>query len=153
MRLDGHAGFGRRRADPLAQGGGLGFELRIKIGRVHDLGQGSDPGGHGQRIPRQGPRLIHRPGRRNAGHDVLSAAIGADRQPAADYFAETDQIRLDAETGLGAAERHPEPGHHFIENQQNAIVRRQFPHFLQIAVLRQHHAHIARHRFDNDRSD
>ena len=83
----------------------------------------------------------------------MSTAVSADRQAAADHLAQADQVRLDAEVGLRPAEGYPETGHHFIKNQQNPVVGGQFTHFRQIAVLRQHHAHIAGHRFDDHRSN
>ena len=83
----------------------------------------------------------------------MSTAVSADRQSAADHLAQADQVRLDAKIGLRPAERHPETGHHFIKNQQNSVMGGQFAHFRQIAVLRQNHAHIARHRFDDHRGN
>ena len=56
----------------------------------------------------------------------LASAISRDRQAAADHFAERGQVRLDSVELLRAAEREAEARHHFIENQQRAVPRREF---------------------------
>ena len=79
------------------------------------------PGGHRQRVARQRARLVDRPGRRDLLHQVAPAAVGADRQAAADDLAERRQVGRDAEPLLRAAARHAEAGHHLVEDQQRAV--------------------------------
>ena len=69
-------------------------EARVELRR--ELVEAPESGGHRQRIARQRARLIHRTGRRDELHQIRAAAVGADRQPAADDLAEAGQIRLDA---------------------------------------------------------
>ena len=79
------------------------------------------PGRHRQRIARQRACLIDRSRRRDQLHQIGAAAVGADRQPAADDLAEARQVRPDAEDLLRAAGRGAEPGNHLVEDQQRSV--------------------------------
>ena len=85
------------------------FSARRRFSFSHRTGAGRSEGcsqffqrrdarRHRQRIAAQRAGLIHRPERREPIHDVRAPAERAHRQTAADDFAETRQIRRDAES-------------------------------------------------------
>ena len=51
---------------------------------------------HRERISGKRARLINRSGGRDVAHEFATAAVSADRQPAADYFAQAGDVRFDA---------------------------------------------------------
>jgi hypothetical protein len=80
-----------------------------------------EPGRHRHRVARQRAGLVDRPGRRDQVHDVGAAAVGADRQAAADDLAEAGQVRPHAEDRLRAAGRRAEARDHLVEDEQDAV--------------------------------
>ena len=52
------------------------------------------------------------------------------RIPAGDAFAENGQVRLDPKVALRAAHAQPEPGDHFIKDEQRAKLVAQLAHLL-----------------------
>ena len=108
---------------------------------------------HRQRVARERAGLIDRTGRRDEPHQIFAAAVGADRQPAADDLAEARQIGNDAAPALRAAGTDAESGDHFVEDQQDAVARADLAQALQKPRLRQHHAHVAGDRLDDERGD
>ena len=66
--------------------------------------------------------LKHFAGRQHVLHDLGPAAVGADGQAAADDFAERREVGLDAEQRLRTAVGHAEAGHHFVADQQRAVL-------------------------------
>ena len=54
---------------------------------------------------------------------------------------------------MGPAERDAEAGHHFVEDQQRAVFRRQLTQRLQEIRRRADEAHVADDRFQNDAGD
>ena len=95
-------------------------------GSSRSIAQRGDAGGRGQRIAAERAGLKHLAGRQHVVHDVGPAAVGADRQAAADDLAQRRQIGLDAEQLLRAAVGDAEAGHHFVADQQRAVLLRQF---------------------------
>src|SRR5438874_61881 len=85
---------------------------------------------HRQRIPRQRARLIDGPRRRHFLHHVLAAAEASHRKSAADHLAEAGQVGLDAVALLGPTARHPEAGHHLVEDEERPRRPRLFPQHL-----------------------
>ena len=97
--------------------------------------------------------MIDRSQRRQTIHDVTASAKRAHGQSAADDLAETRQVGLDTETFLRPAPGKTKAGHHFIENQQRAVVCRDFSQEFKVARLGQIQTGVARHRFDDDAGD
>src|ERR1700722_6435495 len=64
-------------------------------------------------------------------HEALSPSYDADGQPAADDFAVSRQVRLNAEPGLGAARVNAEAGNHFVEDQTCARSLGNLPNLLE----------------------
>ncbi len=56
---------------------------------------------------------------------LAPAAVGADRQPAADDLAQAGQVGRDAEERLGAAVGDAEAGDHLVEDEQAAGASRE----------------------------
>ena len=77
-------------------------------------------------------------------HQVLTSAIRANRQATADDLAEAGQVRANAEPFLRAAWAGPEPGNHFIEDQNRPVPLRKFAESCQKAGLRGDDSHVAR---------
>ena len=85
---------------------------------------GRQTGAHRQRIAGQRAGLVDGSAGRDVTHDVAPAAIGGDREPAADHFAQRGEVGLDVVELLSAAGRHAEAGHHLVEDQQRIVCRR-----------------------------
>ncbi|MNW62368.1 hypothetical protein D3C74_404940 [compost metagenome] len=95
---------------------------------IHAFGckhlQTGDACGDGGGITRHRTGLVGRAERSDLLHDMLTAAVSADRQAAPDDFAECGQVRDDilmiAETriGLGRAVMETESGDDFVVNDQ-----------------------------------
>ena len=60
------------------------------------FGQGSKPGRHGHGVAAQGARLVHRAFRRNVPHDVRTGCISTHRHAAANDFAKSNDVGLNA---------------------------------------------------------
>src|SRR5260221_155313 len=65
----------------------------------------------------------------------------------------TRKIGGDAKALLGPARAQPKPRHHFVEDEQRSICRRDLAQEFQIARLRQVKSGVARYGFENDSSD
>ena len=105
------AASSRPSAEPLRQA----IERPIERGvQARDRPQA---GGDRERVAGQRAGLVHRTGRRDQRHQVLAAAVGADRQPAADDLAEAGQVGPHAVERLGAAAVDAEAGHHLVEDR------------------------------------
>src|SRR6185312_11440213 len=89
----------------------------------------------------------------NVLHDVAPPAVSRNRKTPADHLAERGEVRPDAVQLLRAARRHAEPGHHFIENQQCAMLRGNGPQRLKKSRNRRNAPHIAANRLHNHRRD
>ena len=74
------------------------ISARVAVEREVHLGPGvaqrRQPRGHGDRVPRQRPGLVHRPGRGERRHHLGPAAERRRRQPAAHDLAECEQVRV-----------------------------------------------------------
>ena len=125
-------------------------ELVVEAGRLDQL-QHRQARRHRDRIAAQRAGLVDRAGRRDLLHDLAASAVRADRHAAADDLAERGQVRRDAVQRLRAAERDAEAGHHFVEDQQRAVLRAQLAQALQIAVARRDAIHVAGDRLDDQR--
>ena len=86
------------------------------------IAEGGEAGGHGQRIAAQRAGLVDGTEGRELIHEGALAAEDADRQSAADDFAEGDQVGIEAIQLTGAAQSHAESGHHFVDNEQRAVL-------------------------------
>ncbi len=108
---------------------------------------------HCNRVARERPRLIDRPGRGDHVHEVGAAAVSPDGQPAADDLAERRQIGPDAVKLLRPAARGAETGHDLVEDQQRAVRRGDLAKPGEESVGRRDHAHVPGDRLDNDGGD
>ena len=121
----------------------------MSLGCVEFL-QSRDARRHRQRIAAQRAGLIHAAKRREAVHDFHAPAERPDRQTAADDFAKARQVRSDAKPLLRATGRETKARHHFIENQQRAMLAGDAAQEFQITRLGQIQARIPRHRLHDD---
>ena len=92
-----------------------------RVGVVVEQLEHGEPGGGGERVPRQRARLVHGPVRREHGHHVGPAAerrraAGRRRSPCRSTY----RSGRDAEPLLGAAAAEAEAGDHLVEDQQRA---------------------------------
>ena len=126
---------------------------RVVESRCLDQLQRRQARGHRHRIAAERAGLVDRAARRDLRHQVATAAVGADRHAAADDLAERAQVRRDAVALLRAAERDAEAGHHFVEDQQRAVLRAQLAQVLQVAVARQDAVGVADDRLDDQAGD
>ena len=101
------------------------------------VGESSDACGHSQRIAAKRAGLIHRAGRRNHLHDFALAAIGCNRQTAADNLAKAGDVGVDVIEGLAAALSATEAAHNLVADEQSAVLLRQRAYCLKEAVVRQ----------------
>ena len=86
-------------------------------------------------------------------HDIRAAAIGAQRQAAADDLAERREVGRDAEKLLRPAVGQPEAGHHLVEDEQCAMLRREPTSRLQKLPRGHDEPHVAHHRLEQNRRD
>ncbi len=129
------------------------FGQRLVHANLRHFGQASVARRHGDRVAGQGARLVDRTGRRQRLHHVATAAEGAHRHTPADDFAEAGQIRLNAVIGLRAGQRHAEAGHHFVDDQERAVLVAQGAQARQEFRQRRHAVHVAGDRLDDDTGD
>ena len=111
------------------------------------------PAGHRQRVAAERAGLIDRAGGADHFHQLVAGRVGADRQAAADDFAQAGDVRLDVIAHLRAAPGDAEAGHHFVEQQQRAVLVAQLAQALQISGGGQDHAHVSRDRLDDEAGD
>ena len=104
-----------------------------KPGFADDLQRGQT-GGHGDRIAGQRAGLVNRAERRHHVHHQRGSADRAHRHATADDLAEGGEVRRHPETGLRAAERDPEPGHHLVEDQDGVVLVAEVAQSLQEAL-------------------
>ena len=145
-----HTGRVGRVLQPGHEGGRGRFQPLVKARLLHGRQRGQTRRRR-QRIAGQRSGLIDRTGGRHLRHQIRPAAVGADRQPATDHLAQRDQVGSHAKTRLGATQRNPKAGHHLVENQQRTVPVAHPAQAFQKPRLRQHAAHIARHRLDDHR--
>jgi len=82
-----------------------------------------------------------------------AAAVGADREAAADHFAERGHVGANVVALLGATEGNAEAGHDFIEYQERAVAGGDFAEGFEVAGQRRDAAHVADDGLDNDGGD
>ena len=108
---------------------------------------------HRHGVAREGAGLVSVAIRGEPRHDAARAAERPDRHAPADHLAEGRQIRGDAKELCRAAARQAEPGDHFIENEQRAVLARELAQAgEEFAPLRQQ-AVIGRQRLDDEGRD
>ena len=152
IHAERNAGFDRDGAQTVGEQYRLAFEVGVKIRRLDNV-EHRQARRHRNRIARQRAGLIDRSRRRDFFHDVATSAVRADRHAAADDLAERRQVRRDAVQRLRAAERDAEAGHHFVENQQRAVLRAQLAQTGEIAVARRDAIHVAGDGLDDETGD
>ncbi len=125
---------------------------RVVVRRAHRVEDGA-PGRGGQRVPRQGARLVDGTRRGEAFEHVGPAAEGAEREPTADHLAEAPEVGRHAERRTGRPGAHPEPGDHLVEDEQCADRVAGPAQLGQEPGLGRHQVHVGRHRLDDDAGD
>jgi tetratricopeptide (TPR) repeat protein len=154
-----------------ARGGQVVRDAGLVQGRRHELGQRprervhrrvhvrgarlerGQPGRRRQRVAGQRARLVNRPGRSKAAHDVRPPAERGARQPAAHHLAERHQVAANPVDAVPARRRHPEPGQHLVHDQQRAASVAHGPQQLVEPGRGGHHAHVRRAGLGNDARD
>ena len=126
----------------------------MPVERRRQTAEAPEPGRHRERVPRQRAGLVDRAGRRHQLHQIGAAAVGADRQAAADDLAEAGQIRPDAVDRLRAAcaprgspkspRRRSAAPRCAVHSSRSAA---------QEAVGGRHDAHVAGDRLDDERGN
>mmetsp|Transcript_10242 Transcript_10242/g.33786 ORF Transcript_10242/g.33786 Transcript_10242/m.33786 type:complete len:231 (-) Transcript_10242:480-1172(-) len=96
-------------------------ELLVRAGLLQDFHR-LDAGAHGQRVARQGARLVHGARGGHHLHNFLLAGVGADREASANHLAEGRQVGLDAPVLLRAAVRDAEARHDLIKHENRAVL-------------------------------
>ena len=111
------------------------------------------PRRHSQRIPGKRAGLINGSDWRDQLHQVAPATVRAHGQATADYLAQCRQIRSDSEPLLRATQCHAKAGHHFIKNEQSAVLTSLRPQFGQEFRDRRDVPRIAHDRLHYDACD
>ena len=86
-------------------------------------------------------------------HDLPLAAKRANRQAAANHFAQGGQVRCDTVEFLSATEGDTEAGHDLIENQYRAVLVAYLPQRFKETGDRRYAVHVARHWLNDDGCD
>src|SRR4029453_12470735 len=132
---------------------GGGELVEPAVGALVEQREGGEPGGGGQRVSREGARLVHRPLPRHLRHQLGGAAVGGGGETAADHLAEGDQVGVEAVQAGGTRPVHPEAGQDLVEDQQRASPASLLAQGGQEPGGRRHHPHVGRDRLDQDRGD
>ena len=128
------------------------FQLLVGTRFLQNI-QRRDAGIHRQRIAAQCAGLINRAGGADLFHDLTASAVGTHRQATADHFSEASDIRFDIVPDLRPTPGDAETGHHFVEQQQNTVLRAKFPESFEISDGGDNQAHVARDRLDGEAGD
>ena len=145
-----HTGFLCRRRDAINQLSAQGLQPRIDfLLAIAELLQGSDSGSHRQRIPRQRPRLIHRPQRRDQVHNLARPTVSAYRQPTANNLPHRRQIRTNVVQLLRPAEGQTKSRHHFIKNQHRPLALRNQTQRHQVIIGCRNTSHVSHNGLHN----
>mmetsp|Transcript_34298 Transcript_34298/g.85468 ORF Transcript_34298/g.85468 Transcript_34298/m.85468 type:complete len:348 (-) Transcript_34298:500-1543(-) len=99
-------------------------ELLVRAWPGEDL-ERLDARRHRERVAREGARLVHGTRRRDHLHDVLTPAVRAHGEAAADDLAHGGEIGGHAKVLLRAAVGDAEAGHHLVEAEQRAVLERE----------------------------
>ena len=130
------------------------FEPVVRRSRRAARRSVADAGGRRQRIAAERAGLKDFAGRQDVLHDVGAAAVGADRQAAADDFAERRQVGLDAEQSTARRRRR--------RGSRSSLRRRSAARRACVVSSRSAarnsgvgttHAHVADDRFEDDAGD
>ena len=135
--------------DAVGEAGGQAVDLLVDAG-LAQLGEGGDAGADGQGVPGEGSGLVHVAQGGHALHYLAASAVAAHGQAAADNLAQGGDVGHDAVQPLRPARAHAEAGNHLVENQHRAVVGGHAAQALEEAGRGRHHAHVARHRLDDD---
>jgi hypothetical protein len=91
------------------------FQKRIWVGVAQYFKRGNACRG-GQWISAQRAGLKHFACGQNVIHNISAATVSANRQSAADDFAERCEVRAHSEQRLCSAVRHAKSGHYLVQN-------------------------------------
>jgi hypothetical protein len=111
-----------------------------------------ESGGHCQRIPRERPRLVHRPRRRHALHEIATTAVRRGGKSTADDLAQRDQVGAHAKALTRSAGGNAKAGHDLVEDEQRTrgVARR--PQGTKELEVGRNEAAVADHGLDDDGS-
>ena len=132
----------------------LGFllEFLVGVGLCEDLECGC-AGGHCDGVAGECSGLVHGSERCDVGHEFFAGAVCSDGESAADDFAEAGDVGLDVVEGLCAAVCDSESGDYFVEDEECAVVVRDFSESVQEFGVRWDDAHVSADGFDDDACD
>ncbi len=111
----------------------------------------ASPAAIAKRVARQRPGLIHRPAGCDALHQIAPPAVGRDRQPSADHLPQRGEVRRHAESLSRSAQRDPETGHDFIEDEERARLIGQRAQAGEKILVGRDEAGVPDDRLDDDR--
>src|SRR2546427_5741833 len=116
------ASLARRGDEPALELGAQAVEPPIDV-PFPECAERREPGGDGQRVPRERAGLVDGAEWRDSAHEVAAPPIRADGQAAADDLAETREIRTYAVLHLSAAEREAEARDDLVDTPHRAVAR------------------------------
>jgi len=151
--------FQGRAHAPFAQGflqapfepGAERFEARVAL--RPELAERREARGDRDRVSGKSSSLVDAAERRQLVHDVGATAERRERHAPAEHLSEAGQIGGDPGKLLHAASRDAEAGNHLVEDEQRAEAARKLAQCLEETGFRQHDAHVADDRLDDDRGD
>ena len=138
----------QRVADATAEG----VEARVRVLAL-ELADRGEAGGHGERVARQRAGLIDGTQRRELVHDLGLAAEGADREATADDLTHADEVGHHIMQALCARQREAEARHHFVKDEDRAVLRAEFAEASEETGVRQDEPHVGRERLDDEAGD
>ena len=150
----GHALFLRGGLKAIHQRAGAGREGFKKAGFA-DFAQGGQAAGGGDGVARERAGLIDGAERGELLHDIALAAKGGQGHAAAYDFAHDGDVGREARDGLGvqalhAAQRGAKAGHHFVIDEQRAVLGAQLAAAAHEIKAGAHEVHVARDGFDDE---
>ena len=108
-----------------------------------------ESGCHGNRIARQGSRLIYSAEWRHHAHDIAASAVCSHRHSASNYLAKCCEIRLYPKVFLGTAKAESETCDDLIKYKKCAVFICYVSEELKESIMRWNNSHICCNRLDH----
>ena len=142
---------GHRRFEVLGEQRHPGGESLV-VRRPHGVEHRASRRG-GERVSRQGSRLVDGTAGRQLGQQVAPPAERAHRQSAPDDLAEAPEVGRDARPPCRPRRTEPEPGDDLVEDQQGAAGAARGTQPLEETGGRRHQVHVGGHGLDDHAGD
>ena len=137
----------------MVQVGGFFIQAHINLRVVLQGLQGGQARHHGQGVPAQCSRLVHRAFGRQFFHDFCSSGKGPYRQSTANDFPKSDNVGCNPQAFLRPAQCEAETGHDLIKNQQGPVLIAQSAQPFQKPFGGRNATHVPGNGFDDDGRD